>query len=517
MTFAPPALAKRDLYAILGALMLGMLLAALDGTIVSTALPTIVGELHGANHLSWVVVAYLLASTVTTPLWGKLGDLYGRKRLFQLAIVIFLVGSLLCGLAQSMNQLIAFRALQGLGGGGLLVGAQAIIGDIVGPRERGRYSGFFGAVFGFATVVGPLVGGLLVDHTSWRWVFLVNLPVGLIALVVTAIELPSSSARVSHVIDYVGVLLLTVGSSAIILFTSLGGSSIAWSSPWSVGFVVTGVVLLSVFVLVERRAVEPILSMHLMKNRVVASASSIGFVTGFAMYGAMTFLPLYFQVVRGSSATVSGLKLLPLMGGLFATSITAGQLLARGWRYRRFPIVGTMVTTIGLALLSLVTAKTTSIALALFMVVLGAGLGLTMQVLVTAAQNAVAIRDLGAATGATNFFRSMGGSVGTAVFGALFNNILPGKEHTALAPVVAQYPGQVPVFKNLTPALFAKLPPAIAEAIKGAYASAISSVYHWAVPVGALAVLLAFTLPEVQLRSHLDPDTPEAPVPNGEE
>jgi MFS family permease len=360
------------------------------------------------------------------------------------------------------------------------------------------------------------VGGLLVDHASWRWVFLVNLPIGLIALVVTAIELPKSTNRVNHVIDYAGVVLLTAGSSSIILFTSLGGSSIAWGSGWSIGFITAGLVLLALFAQVERRAVEPILSMRLMKNPVVSSASSIGFVTGFAMYGAMTFLPLYFQVVRGSSATISGLKLLPLMVGLFATSIASGQLLARGWRYRRFPIIGTIVTTIGLALLGLVTATTSSWALAGFMIVLGAGLGMTMQVLVTAAQNAVEMRDLGAATGATNFFRSMGGSVGTAVFGALFNNILPHKEHAALAPLLSRYGNHIPPLKNLTPAMFATLPHEVAHAIVSAYATAISAIYHWTVPFGLVAIVLAFTLPDGQLRGHHGSEAPAMSAPIAE-
>ncbi len=307
---------KRELYFIFGALMLGMLLAALDSTIVATALPTIVGDLHGASHLSWVVVGYLLTTTVSTPLWGKLGDLYGRKKFFQAAIVIFLVGSILCGLAHTMVQLILFRAVQGLGGGGLLVGAQAIIADVVSPRERGRYAGFFGATFGAATVLGPLLGGFIVEYFSWRWIFYINLPLGILALIVTAMVLKSSPNRVEHVIDYPGIVVLTLAASALILFTSLGGTSLAWLSGASIALLVGGLVLTAVFVFVERRSSEPILAPHLFANRVFSSASAIGFVVGFAMYGALVFLPLFFQDVRGTSPTMSGLRLLPMMAGL---------------------------------------------------------------------------------------------------------------------------------------------------------------------------------------------------------
>src|SRR5664280_848550 len=394
----PGTMPKRDLYWVFGALMLGMLLAALDSTIVSTALPTIVGDLHGASHLSWVVVAYLLASTVSTPLWGKLGDLHGRKIYFQAAIVIFLVGSMLCGLAHSMLALILFRAFQGLGGGGLMVGAQAVIADIVPPRDRGRYAGFFGATFGAATVLGPLLGGVIVEYWSWRWIFFVNLPFGIVALIVTAAALPKAGAREQHVIDYAGIITLTISASALILFTSLGGTSFAWGSAKSLGLLTAGIVFAVLFMLIERRSSEPILAPHLFKNRVFGSGSAIGFVVGFAMFGAMTFLPLFLQDVRGVSPTMSGVRLLPMMVGLFGASIIAGQLVSKGWRYRPFPILGTLVMTMGLLLMSTVNESTSSLVMAIDMFVLGAGLGLVMQILVTAVQNAVDQSDLGAAT-----------------------------------------------------------------------------------------------------------------------
>ncbi len=507
-------LAKRELYWVLGALMLGMLLAALDGTIVSTALPTIVGDLHGANHLSWVVVAYLLASTVSTPLWGKLGDLYGRKSFFQAAIAIFVVGSMLCGLASNMILLILFRALQGLGGGCLMVGAQAVIADVVAPRERGRYSGLFGAVFGAATVLGPLLGGFIVEYFSWRWIFFVNLPFGILAMIVTAAALPSTANRVSHVIDYAGIIVLTLSASALILMTSLGGTSFAWISWQSIGLGVGGVILAAYFVYLERRADEPVLPMPLFANRVFRSASAIGFVVGFAMFGAMTFLPLYFQEVRGASPTNSGLRLLPMMVGLFGASIIVGQLVAKGRKYRPFPIAGTIVMTLGLGLLATLGVTTSSWLTAFYMFVLGTGIGLVMQILVTAVQNAVSPQDIGSATAGANFFRSIGGSFGTAVFGALYINELPHQMVSGLQSI--HYHGPAISVSHLTPQSLHTLPFAVIGVIVHAIAASVSKIYVWAVPVGLVAVLLSFTLPEIALRSSHHPVADEIPLSNAD-
>ena len=508
------ALSKRDLYWVFGALMLGMLLAALDSTIVATALPTITGDLHGANHLSWVVVAYLLASTVSTPLWGKLGDLYGRKVFFQASIVIFLAGSVLCGFATSMITLILFRAIQGLGGGGLMVGAQSVIADIVPPRDRGRYAGFFGAVFGAATVLGPLLGGVIVEYWSWRWIFFVNIPFGILALIVTGAALPAAGARVQHVIDYAGIIVLTISASALILFTSLGGTSFAWGSVQSIGLFVLGAASAVVFVLIERRSVEPIIAPHLFRNRVFSSASAIGFVVGFAMFGAMTFLPLFFQTVRGVSPTASGLRLLPLMVGLFGASIVTGQLVSKGWRYRPFPMLGTAVMTVGLALLGTVGEATSSWVLGFFMTVLGIGLGLVMQVLVTAVQNAVDGRDLGAATAGANFFRSIGGSFGTAVFGALYVNELPRQLTLALHGRPVSGPTLAP--SQWTPSALNHLPPAAKSVIIHAISNSIEQIYRWAVPFGVLAVVLSLFLPEIKLRASLHPIADEIPLSNAD-
>ena len=494
----PAALHGRRLWLVFGALVLGMLLAALDQTIVATALPTIVGDLGGASHLSWIVTAYLLASTASTPLWGKLGDMYGRKLFFQAAIVIFLVGSALAGLSQSMGELIAFRAVQGIGGGGLIIGAQTIVGDVVAPADRGRYQGVFGAVFGATSVLGPLVGGLIVDHASWRWVFYVNLPIGIVALMVTQAFLPTVQRRVSHMIDYLGAALVAAGTTCLVLMTSLGGTTYAWASPQIFGFGVAGVVLLALFVAVERRAEEPILPLRLFKNRVFGVSSAIGFVVGFAMFGAITFIPIYLQIVRGVNPTVSGLRMLPMMAGLLLTSISSGQLISRWGHYKPFPIIGTALMTIGLLLLSRLDADTSWLDASLYMFVFGLGLGSVLQVLIIAVQNAVEYKDLGTATSGATYFRSIGGSFGTAVFGSIFAN--------RLTVNIAHHLGggaQPAGFDSagLSPEALQQLPSTIHHVLVQAYADSLQTVFLTAVPIAALAFLLSWMLPEVKLRT----------------
>ncbi len=504
---APPVVERitgRRLWLILGALLLGMLLAALDQTIVSTALPTIVGDLHGGSHLAWVVTAYLLSSTVSTPLWGKLGDQYGRKIFFQASIVIFVVGSALCGLSHTMTELIAFRALQGLGGGGLMVGAQTIIGDVVSPRDRGRYMGLFGAMFAVATVIGPLIGGLCVTYLTWRWVFYINLPLGILALFVTGAVLPGHLRRVHHTIDYAGTVLLAGSATSLIIFASLGGVSWPWASAPSYITAALGVVLAVGFVLVERVAGEPVIPLHLFTVRVFSAASAIGFVMGFAMFGALTFLPLFLQNVKGVSPTVSGLRILPLMLGMLGASVISGRLVTRWGRYKIFPVVGTALMTLGAYLLSFIDASMNSWVFASYMFIFGVGMGLIMQVLVVAVQNAVSYKELGVATSAATFFRMIGGSFGTAVFGAIYAIVFT----RTFAPTLAKVPASILRSFNpqaLDPSLLAKLKSTAAgllffDKYTAAVTHSVQTVFLVAVPIAFVAFLLSFLLPEVPLR-----------------
>ncbi|MFE7930320.1 DHA2 family efflux MFS transporter permease subunit [Streptomyces sp. NPDC057456] len=498
----------------IGALLLGMLLAALDQTIVSTALPTIVSDLGGMEHLSWVVTAYLLASTAATPLWGKLGDQYGRKRLFQIAIVIFLIGSALCGMAQNMPQLIAFRALQGLGGGGLMVLSMAIVGDLVPPRDRGRYQGLFGAVFGATSVLGPLLGGLFTEHLSWRWVFYVNLPVGVVALAVIAAVLHIPRKSTKHVIDYLGTFLIAAVATCLVLVASLGGTTWDWDSPQIVGLAVLGVLLAVAFVAAERRAAEPVLPLKLFRIRTFTLSAVISFIVGFAMFGAMTYLPTFLQVVQGVSPTLSGVHMLPMVAGLLLASTASGQIVSRTGRWKVFPVAGTGITTLGLLLLHRLDEHSSTGAMSACFLVFGLGLGLVMQVLVLIVQNAVAYEDLGVATAGATFFRSIGASFGVAIFGTIFSSRLGDKLTDAYRG--ERLPSGVSVDAlESDPRGIAELPSTLRPQALDAYASAITDVFLYAAPVALVGFVLAWFLKEDPLRGSVTaPDVTETLASN---
>ncbi|HLT15202.1 MAG TPA: MDR family MFS transporter [Acidimicrobiales bacterium] len=487
---APGEFTHRQVLVIFSGLLLGMLLAALDSTIVATALPTIVSDLGGLDHISWVVTAYLLTMTIATPLYGKLGDLYGRKRLFQIAIAVFIASSALCGLATSMAQLIAFRALQGVGAGGLIVLGQAIIADVVSPRERGRYQGLFGAVFGGSSVAGPLLGGFFTDHATWRWVFYINVPLGLLALFVTAAVLPASPRRLGVKVDRWGALLLSGAVAAVILVTTWGGTEYTWGDPLIVSLIVAGAVLTGAFVAVELRVPEPLLPLRLFRFRTFALASGIGLLLGMAMYGAINYLPLFLQTVNGASATDSGLLLVPLMFGMVVSSTFAGALVTRTGRYRIFPVIGTALITLGLGLLGTLDGSSTRLESGAYMVVVGVGMGFTMQIIVMATQNEVPRTDLGIATSAVNFFRSIGGSIGVALVGAIFSSRLAGTVREVIGSGGALDPGEVQ-----------QLPPGTRARYVEGFADALTSTFWLLVPVLAVAVGLALLLRERPLRT----------------
>jgi len=489
---APISPQRRNL--IFLAIVLGMLLAALDQTIVATALPTIVADLGDAGHQSWVVTSYLLASTIVTALVGKLGDLFGRKRVFQAAVVFFVVGSVLCGLAQSMAMLVGSRALQGIGGGAITVTASALIGEVVPLRERGRYQGILGAVFGVTTVIGPLLGGYFTDYLTWRWAFWVNVPVSVVVLVVAAVAIPQLAAATKPVIDYAGILFVGVGAAGLTLATSWGGTLYPWGSPTIIGLFAGSAAALGIFAWVESRAPAPILPTRLFRSPVFTVCCVLSFVVGFAMLGAMTFLPTYMQYVDGVSATTSGLRTLPMVVGMLITSTGSGILVGRTGRYKIFPVAGTALMALAFLLMSRMDPSTSALVQSAFLVILGAGIGLSMQVLVLIVQNTSNFEDLGVATSGVTFFRTIGSSFGAAIFGSLFSNFLKDRIGPALAA------GGVPASAVASPEALHRQPHSVAAPIVAAYADSLTQVFLCAAPVALLGFVLALFLREVPLR-----------------
>jgi EmrB/QacA subfamily drug resistance transporter len=475
------------------ALLLVMLLGALDQTIVSTALPTIVGELGGLENLSWVVTSYLLTSTIVVPLYGKFGDLFGRKIVIQASILIFLAGSILCGIAQDMTQLIVLRAVQGLGGGGLMVVTMAAIADVIPPAERGRYQGLFGGVFGLATVVGPLLGGFIVEHLSWRWIFYINVPLGVLALVVIGFVFKPHVTHVRHKIDYMGAAFLAASLTCIILFTSQGGTSLPWNSPQLWFTLALGIITLGGFIYEERLAAEPIMPLALFKERTFLLSAAIGFIVGFSLFGATTFLPLYLQVAKGSTPSQAGLQILPMMAGVLSTSIISGRVISKLGKYRFFPIAGTALVAVAMLLLSTLQLNTPHHTMYLYMLLLGLGLGMVMQVLVLAVQNAVPFKNVGVATSGATLFRSIGGSVGVATFGAIFTNGL----HSRLAAAI---PPGAELPQSLGPLEIRSLPAPLHAAYLNAFSGSMHVVFLVASCVVLLAFFLAWLMKDIPLR-----------------
>jgi EmrB/QacA subfamily drug resistance transporter len=491
-------LAPREVLVVLPGLLMAILLAMLDNLIVSTALPRIVGDLGGVAHLSWVVTAYILASTITTPFYGKLGDMYGRKKFFVAAILIFLAGSALSGLSQSMAELIAFRAIQGLGAGGLMVGAMATLGDIVAPRERGRYMSYMMVIMMLATIGGPLLGGFITTSFSWRWIFYINVPLGGAALAYLLATLHVPSSRVRRKIDYLGGTLLGLAATALILLATWGGTQYAWGSPEIIGLALVTVAAGVGFCVTEARAAEPMLPLHVFRNGNFSLTMAMTFLTGLAMFGAMTFLPLYQQTVQGESPTVSGLMLTPMMLGVTVTSIVAGQVTTKTGRYKVFPILGGAIMAVGMYLLTGLGVGTTRLTSAVFYVVLGLGMGFLMQMVSLIAQNSVEQKDMGVASSARMFFQQIGGSLGVAAFGAIFARQLTSSLATAAGTGVhiSASGGQ------LDPARVNSMPALVRHDVFLAIAHAVQHVFVWAVPSAVLIFALAWFIKEVPLRGR---------------
>ncbi|GAB1640145.1 MDR family MFS transporter [Krasilnikovia sp. MM14-A1259] len=507
---AAPRFTHREIMVTMSGLVIAMLLAMLDNMIVAPALPTIVGELGGLEHLAWVTTGYILASTVATPIWGKLGDLLGRRLTFISSIAIFLIGSVLCGMSQNMAELIGFRALQGLGAGGLMVGVMAVVAEIVPPRERGKYQGVMMAVMPIAMIGGPLVGGFITDNLSWRWAFYVNLPLGVAALAVcwfALAKLPRGTGRVR--IDWTGSALLTTWITALVLITSWGGTEYDWNSPQIISLAVVTVLALVAFVFVESRAAEPMMPLTVFRNRNFTLAGMLSFIVGFAMFGGMTFLPQFQQFVQGASATNSGLLLMPMMISMMVTSLAGGAVISKTGRYRALPIVGTVLMATGLGLFATMGIHTSRSMTSLYMVVLGAGMGCLMQTTMLIAQNSAPLRDVGAATGAATFLRNMGGSLGVSVLGSVYTHALTESLASHAGPAATGAAGGS--VARMTPELLRSLPEAVRHLFQQAVTDGVNAVFTWAAIVAAVGLLVALAIRHVPLRGFAAKEQPAAP------
>ncbi|MGI9131344.1 MAG: MDR family MFS transporter [Candidatus Nanopelagicaceae bacterium] len=511
---APKALTHKEIMFVLSGLMVGMLLAALDQTIVSTALKRIVEDFDGLAHYTWVVTAYLLTSTASTPLYGKISDLYGRRPVFQFAIITFLIGSFAAGAATSMTQLIAFRAVQGLGAGGLMSLTFVIIGDINSPRERGKYQGYFGGVWGLSSVAGPLLGGYFSDHaqilgvTGWRWIFYINLPIGIAALIITSASLHIPKVKREHKIDYLGALLLVSGVSVLLLGISVYGPQDGWRTSKTITALAIALALVLLFIFQESRAKEPILPLSLFKNHTFSVTSILAFIIGAGMFGAIVMLPLYLQVVKGDSATSAGLKLIPFMIGIVSMSITSGKLISKHGHYKRYPIIGLALMTFGILLLSTLTENTPFWKLSIYAVLIGAGLGFSMQTVVIALQNAVDFKDLGVATSANTFFRSIGATIGVALFGTVYASRLAHNlpieveklKASNPAALIGATPEKFAALKDNT-AVLKSFTPELQAGIVHAFVNSFHVVFLTAAPITVIGFLIAFLLRETPLRT----------------